>query len=97
MARFDLTAGAQADIAAVVDYTTRQWGAAQADNYLDALEARLYGLASQPMLGHERPELAEGIRSFPVESHIVYYLRTDFGIVVLRILHKRQDPRRHVG
>ena len=97
MARYDLTESARADLAAIADHTARQWGAAQTDAYLGALETRLDLLAAQPLLGHERPELAEGIRSFPVESHVVYYVRATVGIVVLRILHKRQDPHRHVG
>jgi toxin ParE1/3/4 len=94
--RFDLTEAAHADLVAVAAYTNEQWGKAQADKYLEALDARLTELARRPLLGLRRDELGDGTLSFPFQSHIIYYERTDFGIVVLRLLHKRQDPRRHI-
>lgn len=96
MARFDISEKAQADLAAIVAYTVERWGVQQADVYLAALDRCLSRLAEQPFLGHRRDELSAGLLSFPAESHIVYFLPTDFGIVVVRILHRRQDPHRHV-
>lgn len=97
MARFDLTGEAEADLAGIADYTAVRWGKAQAQKYLDVVEARLKQLAKQPLLGRVRDNLAPGLLSFPIESHVAFYLRAEFGIVVLRILHKRQDPHRHIG
>jgi toxin ParE1/3/4 len=97
VARFELARRAQADLDAISTYTTDQWGAPQTQKYLQALEARMLQLAGRPLLGHQRVDLAEGILSFPIESHVIYYARATFGIVVLRVLHKRQDPYRHLG
>ena len=97
MARFDLTAEARSDLESIADYTTERWGKTQTERYLDAIEARLDQLARQPQLGRARPELREGLLSFPIQNHVVYYLRRSFGIVVVRLLHQRQDPHRHIG
>ena len=97
MARFDLTARAKSDLAEIASYTSARWGQAQAEKYLDAIEARLNLLAKQPLLGRARENLASGLLSFPIESHVAYYLRAAFGIVVLRVLHKRQDLYRHIS
>lgn len=96
MARFDLAKTAESDIAAIADYTAGQWGNAQAVKYLEALEDRLTLLARRPLLGRGRDELADGLLCFPFASHVIFYTRTDFGILVVRVLHKRQDPQRHI-
>lgn len=96
MARFELAQRAQADLQAIADYTIERWGVAQTQKYLQALETRMLQLAERPLLGHQRSDLAEGVLCFPIESHVIYYARAGFGIFVLRVLHKRQDPHRHL-
>ena len=97
MARFALTEAALRDVAAIADYTESNWGPAQAQLYLDALELKLAQLAGQPALGRTRDELANGLRSTPFESHVIYYQRSRAGILVLRVLHARQDPASHIA
>jgi toxin ParE1/3/4 len=97
MARYELTALARSDLVALADYTVATWSAAQVRTYLDALGERLGLLAERPTLGRERSELGPNVRSFLVESHIVYYVTSPSGIVVLRILHKRQDAFRNLS
>ena len=83
MTRFELSRLAVADLDAIADYTADRWANEQARVYLDALRARL-------------TQLASGLLCFPFESHVVFYIVTDFGIAVVRVLHKRQDPFRHI-
>jgi len=97
VAHFELTEGANADLAAITDYTAARWGKVQTRKYLDALEGRLNQLAGRPLMGRRRDELTDGLLSFPFESHVIYYMLTDVGIIVLRVLHQRQDPHRHIG
>ncbi len=96
MPRFELSRLALTDLHAIADYTIERWGSEQALITIDALEGRLSELAHQPLLGRRRDELAQDLSCFPFESHVVFYLGTDFGISVVRILHKRQDPSRHI-
>lgn len=79
-----------------MDFSLQQWGASQTRVYLDGLEARGQLLADNPELGTPREALAEGLLSFPFESHILFYLRQAHGIVIVRVLHHRMDPMRHL-
>ena len=97
MSRFKLTEAAQADLNGIAAYSKEQWGDAQARAYLNALERGLTRLAQKPALGRVRSDLPGSPRSFPVEQHIAYYRALPDRIVVVRLLHQRQDPVRHVG
>lgn len=96
MPRFELSQEALSDLTGIADFTLERWGKEQARAYIDALQGRLTELAHQPLLGRRRGELTPDLLCFPFESHVIFYLRTDFGIAVVRILHKRQDPFRHI-
>jgi toxin ParE1/3/4 len=50
-------------------------------------------------MGMERPELMVGLRSFPVEQHVVFYRLAgpeNSHLEVVRVLNGRQDPELHV-
>ncbi|MGH6719569.1 MAG: type II toxin-antitoxin system RelE/ParE family toxin [Alphaproteobacteria bacterium] len=96
MPRYRLTLRAKGDILDIADFTIQRWDADQAGRYLQGLEHLLGELARQPRMGRARPELGERVLSFRCESHMIYYIAARPGIVVLRILHGRQDPGRHL-
>ena len=48
-------------------------------------------LATQPMMGRARDELAPGVRSFPFGRYVVFYMPLDDGIDVVRVLHGARD------
>ena len=91
MARFVLSAKAAAALRDIARYPAEQWGQDQTRLYLDALEARLSALAETPGAGRLRPELAEGLRFFPFESHVVFFVEIAGGIAIVRLLHRRRD------
>ncbi len=62
-----------------------------ADKFYSHIEERCSLYADNPSMGAERPELYQGLRCFPVRSHIIYYLPIYNGIELIRILHSRQD------
>ncbi|WP_368072138.1 type II toxin-antitoxin system RelE/ParE family toxin [Actinomyces sp. oral taxon 175] len=45
---------------------------------------------------HTRDEVRPGYRSRAVGSHVVFYVISDGGVDVIRVLHQRMDPDRHV-
>ena len=63
-----------------------------ADNYLVRIQHVCELIAHNPAMGIERDELKIGVRSFPVESHVIFYVAKDKGIVVLRVWPSAQDP-----
>lgn len=63
-----------------------------ADGVLDAIEKDADILATQPMMGRARPELAKGVRSWPTSTpYILFYLVDEVGITVMRVLHHARD------
>jgi len=63
-----------------------------ADGILVAIEKEAKALLAQPLMGRARPELAEGVRSWPTSTrYILYYLVMPEGITVLRVLHHARD------
>jgi len=41
--------------------------------------------------------LIEGLRSVVHGSHIVFYQPQPYGVLIVRVLHGRQDVRTHLG
>lgn len=68
-----------------------------AEKVLSAIERRCKMLSRLPGLGRRRDELAAGLRSLAVGSHVVFYRVTDDGIEVIRVLHGAQDAPGHLG
>ena len=63
-----------------------------ADKSLDAVQATVALLGTQPEMGRARPELANGLRSFPTRTpYIIFYLPEDDGLLVVRVLHHARD------
>ena len=68
----------------------------QAIQYIKALEEAAQMLADNPDIGIERDELSAGLLSFPYQRHILYYIKTIFGVSILRVLHVNMDSRKHI-
>ena len=63
-----------------------------ADESLDSIQATVSLLANQPEMGRGRPELADGLRSFPTRTpHIVFYVPDKDGLLIVRVLHHARD------
>ena len=95
MPHYEFTTEAENDLEAIIDFTLERWGQEQAEKYLDGLEELARKLAEGPELGADRSAMLDGLISFPYASHILYYVKQPHGIIILRVLHKRMDQRRH--
>jgi len=63
-----------------------------ADHVLDIIDSEAQTLALQPLMGRKRSDLSVGIRSWPTStSYNLYYLPSEGGIVVIRVLHQARD------
>jgi toxin ParE1/3/4 len=91
-----ISPAAKSDLKDIYQYGLRQWGQAQSDDYLANLKNQFWLLTEQPLMGTERPELLPDIRSLPIESHTLFYRVTANRLEILRVLHGRQDPQRHI-
>ena len=82
---------ARQDLVGIWHYIADESGEARADKYLRRLNDVISYLAQQPLMGRARPEIEQGIRSFPAESHVFFYLALTDGIELARVLHGSQD------
>jgi toxin ParE1/3/4 len=64
--------------------------------YVDGLHERFVVLARQPEIGRRRDEIGQGYRSIVHGSHIVFYRLTRRELVIVRVLHGRMSPERHI-
>lgn len=62
-----------------------------ADRLLDRIGRVLTMLLDNPNAGRERPELGQGVRSFPVANFTVFYRPTAQHVEFLRALHGARD------
>ncbi len=64
----------------------------RADETISRLQEICELIADQPTMGLDRPDIAEGVQSFPVDHYIIFYEQHERGISVLRVWHAAQDP-----
>ena len=87
---YRLSDHAESDLAEIWSYVAEDTSATRADRLVDAIFDRFELLVEQPRIGRNRPEFGEGVRSFVVESYVIYY-RHEGDVLIARILHGRRD------
>ena len=58
-----------------------------ANRMIDKLHSEAEILAEFPGFGQRRDDLRSGLRSWPVGKYIIFYVSTDSGIAIVRVLH----------
>ena len=66
-----------------------------ADRFLDKLLVAIERLAEFPLLGVEREELANGVRSFYVDRYVIYYVVSDASLSIVRVLSADVDSQQY--
>lgn len=78
------------ELESILRYSRREWGEGQAIRYQTLLNDAFDRLASFPGLGTERLHLS-GVRTFPVEKHLVIYRPRAYGVFIARVVHHRMN------
>ena len=87
---YRLSTLAEHDLEEIWAYVAEDASPATADRLIDAIFDQFELLVEQPRLGRNRPEFGEGVRSFVVESYVIYY-RDEGDLLIARVLHGRRD------
>lgn len=85
MKGYSLSKQAQEEIFSTVDYISDDSPSA-AEKWLDQIEVVCGQLAGNPLMGRERPELGEGVRSFPVGKFIIFYQVRSAGVFIVHVV-----------
>ena len=91
MAEYRLSPAAERDLEGIWTYTAQQWGAKQADQYIDILTTTFSDLAKHPKTAPTCDHIRDGYRRRSIVHHMIYLRITTYGISIVRILHDRMD------
>lgn len=96
MKPYRLTPAAQRDLSQIWDYSEVHWDAVQAERYLRQIQAAIERVAADPACGRACDEIRVGYRRYATGSHVVFYVDAPGSVDVMRVLHQRMDPDRHL-
>ncbi len=85
-------AAAEVDLVEIWLQVADDGGNQRADEYIFRLQKICELIAGQPEMGVDRPDIAKGVRSFPVDRYVIYYEQHGPELSVLRVWHTAQDP-----
>jgi len=97
MGQYKLTNDADSDVAQIYQDGSEMFGAAQAEKYAMEMAKHFSFLAEKKTQGSDYSHVLPELRRADYVSHAIYYRHTDYGVLVLRILHGRMDPGRHIA
>ena len=88
---------AKEDIKQIYADSKLRFGDLQAEKYYRALFAAFRKLNDYPNLGADYSFIRQDVQGFAMQSHIIFYQRQgDWGIDIIRVMHKRMDYQRHI-
>ncbi len=77
---------ARADLGEIWDYLAER-SEKTADQKLDRIKATCQLFVDTPELGRRREEFRAGLRSFPIDSYLIFYRVGIERVDILRVLH----------
>ena len=96
MTKIEITSDAEQDLVDIYLYGIEHFGVNQADRYSELLHARIGTIAGNPSFGSDYGFVRDGLRRYESVAHAIYFQRIAEGVRILRVLHGRMDPGRHL-
>jgi toxin ParE1/3/4 len=90
----DISPAADQDLSEIFDYTAENYGTSQAVVYLEALHQVFVELGAAPEMGRKRDEIRRGLRSFPKNSHMIFYRIRSRRVWIVRVISMQRDIMR---
>lgn len=91
MSKFTVSQAANADIRSIARYTQDTWGGDQRRRYLNGLNEKFDMLAAMPEMAAERRDFRPPVRIHHYEKHLIIYVISDDGVLIVRVLHQNMD------
>lgn len=89
--KYRTTFEADRDIIEIYVLGAEQFGVPQSERYVSELFGTFELLADNPQMARERQELTPPMRLHPHQAHLIAYTIREDDIVIVRVLHSRQD------
>ena len=93
---------AEIDLKEITAYTLKQWGKLQKKYYLGLFKQFFNDLSTIQSdneffpITRVRDEIDNGLMSYQIEKHVVYFRETKHEFLVVRVLHSQMDPEKHL-
>ncbi|MBO9471887.1 type II toxin-antitoxin system RelE/ParE family toxin [Endozoicomonas sp. G2_2] len=85
------------DFETIYEYTLLNFGTGQADVYTEQLDQVMRLLCGSPHVGRECSSIGDGVLRHDHRHHVIFYRVRAEDIFIIRILHSRMEPLRHLG
>jgi len=96
MGSYSLSKKADFDLEKIYEYGILNFGLKRAKIYIIGLHERFEDLANSPGFGRCASQYALKLRRFEYKSHVIFYIITDTGVFIVRVLGVRMDFRQHI-
>jgi toxin ParE1/3/4 len=96
MAGFFLSGKAKADVKEIGRYTKQRWGVEQRNRYLGELDASFQKIGANPTLGNSAEAIRAGYRRIRASGHVVFFRKAGNEVEIVRVLHERMLPEKHL-
>ena len=93
---FKLSNKASVDLDELLDYSIINFGVDVTIQYHQSLEQCFEMLDKNPDLGTPSEHIRSDYLCFIHRSHLVFYKKTNEGILIIRLLHKSMDAPQHL-
>lgn len=89
--RLDIKAAARAELRNIYDFSVAEFGTRVAKSYLTGLRSAFDRIIEFPRIGPVYPDVFPEVRVFAYRRHRIFYQIDGDMILIVRILHSRQD------
>lgn len=91
MGVYKVSGKTEMDLAKMYEYGTERFGLKQAQEYLFGIHDIFQVLSDSINLGRDASEFVFSLKRFSYKSHTIFYLATDMGILIVRVLNQSMD------
>lgn len=91
MARAELTGAARYDLGEIYSYYVAKADVPIADRIRDDILKQFRLLAEHNLIGSPRFDVHPEMRALPHKKFVIFYLPTDYGVEILRVIHSARD------
>jgi len=97
MGVYRLSSESEIDISKIYEYGIGKFGLNQAQEYLIGLHDLFKTLAGNSNIGRDASEFYPSLRRFVYKAHMIFYLQSESGVFIVRILSQTMDYERHLS
>ncbi len=96
MGVYKVSGKAESDLTKLYEYGIETFGLKQAQAYLMGMHDMFQILSDNVNLGRDASEFILSLKRFSYKSHSIFYLATDIGILIVRVLNQSMDYEKNL-